>query len=66
MPNKPKIYQDTTGLREQYLTLLEVEETTYRKSLATRVYTGVEFAAWRAAADAVYAFQQAHEEMFDA
>jgi hypothetical protein len=63
--NKPKIYQDETGLREQYLALLKAEQDTYDKSLEVPSYQSMEFAAWRAAADAVYAFQQAHKEMFD-
>jgi inorganic pyrophosphatase len=63
--SESKIYQDETGLREQYLALLKAEQDTYDKSLKVPSYQSTEFAAWRAAADAVYEFQQAHKEMFD-
>ena len=61
--SRPKIYQDKTGLREQYLALRKAEEDAY--DALTGFYPDIAFTEWRAAADAVNTFQQAHKEMFE-
>ncbi len=80
MSNKPRIYREHTKLRLQYLALRRAETVAYNtdKEAYRKHFRGStlrlprhnqpprkRLAALRDAADALYAFQQAHKEKFD-